>query len=353
MMISDTSRSRKIAFLLVSAPLLTSAFTQDRSIARLPACPVSQSNRISHVGPLKAFKKDIDTKLFFHSLISHSDTNGDTDALEDVQPISLESILPVGQRRREASIAFDAIRTVKKAKTQNTKILKLSTRKAVSFGMLLALTSGFVNGACLSGFWSTSQATAAVTSTWTNSAIALASQRTGRFLELAKYLFSFIGGSTIAGLLVPKPVPFQICNPKGVAMGFGFSSLVLAAAGLLAHAAGFAGQNFLCMCLFANGIQNSLTSSLTSNLCRTSHFSGMTSDIGTYIGQIIRGNRDNMMKLQSFSLLSLSFWLGGLLSYPLTRMFDARILLVAAGVYGSLAASLGLYTMQNKQQPEL
>jgi hypothetical protein len=319
MMFTDSKKACQFAVFLISAPLLSSAFSQERSIARLPACPCGRSNRIAHVVPVKAFKADTETKSFFHSgLVSQLDSNAS--ALDSIEPVQKEKI-----------------------DTKKTKILKLSTRKAVAFGMLLALTSGFVNGACLSGFLSATQATAAVTSTWTLSAIALASQRNGQFLNLAKFLLSFLGGSTIAGLLVPNPVPFQINNPKGVAMGFGFSSMALAAAGLLANAARFGGQNFLYLCLFANGIQNSLTSSLTSNLCRTSHFSGMTSDMGTYMGQFLRGNHDNVLKLQVFPLLSLSFWLGGFASYPLARLFDARILLLAAGVYGSLAASLGLY----------
>jgi hypothetical protein len=342
MMLTDSNKARQFAVFFISAPLLSSAFSQERLIARLPACPCGRSNRITHGVPVKAFKPDTETKLFFQSgLVSHLDSN----VSDFMQPVSFESIKPVGKQSQESGNALDSIEQVQKEKidTKKTKILKLSTRTAVAFGMLLALTSGFVNGACLSGFLSTTQATAAVTATWTNSAIALASQRNGQFLNLAKFLLSFLGGSTIAGLLVPKPVPFQICNPKGVAMGFGFSSLALAAAGLLANAAGFGGQNLLCLCLFANGIQNSLTSSLTSNLCRTSHLSGMTSDIGTYIGQILRGNNANVLKLQVFPLLSLSFWLGGFVSYPLARLFNSRILLLAAGVYGSLAASLGLY----------
>eukprot|EP00980_Cylindrotheca_fusiformis_P001281 scaffold333_cov133-Cylindrotheca_fusiformis.AAC.7 len=332
-----STRRPRIALLVLSAPLLSSAFTKESSIARLPACPLARTNRLAHLCPLMAFKKETDTtKLFYQAILSH---NSDTTASSYVQPIRLDTRPPVEQQQNKQGSKTNS----------DEKVLKFTTKTAVAFGMLLAMTTGFVNGACLSGFWASSQATAAVTSTWTNSAVALASQQTGKFVLMVKYLLSFAAGSIMAGLLAPNPVPYQINNPKGVAMAFGLSSLTLGAAGLLASATGYAGTNFLCLCLIANGIQNSLTSSLTSNLCRTSHFSGMTSDIGTYIGQIIRGNRDNLMKLRAFSLLSLSFWLGGLISYPLSRLFDARILLLAAGVNGSLAASLGLYSYKAKQ----
>lgn len=222
-------------------------------------------------------------------------------------------------------------------------VLALSTRRAVLFGMLLALCSGFVNGSCMSGIWSFVQPTAAVTGTWTNSAIALAQQQSSKFIIYSKYLLSFIAGSTIGGLLMPRPIPFTICAPRGVASGFGLSSILLFMTGLFANAAGFGNTNFLCLCMMANGIQNSLTSSLTSNLCRTSHFSGISSDMGTFLGQVLRGNRDNLQKLKVFPLLSISFWSGGFLSYPLTKLWGSKSLLLIAGIYGAMAATLGFH----------
>jgi hypothetical protein len=37
----------------------------------------------------------------------------------------------------------------------------------------------------------------------------------------------------------------------------------------------------------ANGIQNSVTSVATGNLIRSAHFSGMTSDMGNLLGQMV------------------------------------------------------------------
>ncbi|KAL3929362.1 MAG: hypothetical protein SGBAC_012244 [Bacillariaceae sp.] len=242
----------------------------------------------------------------------------------------------------------DAIDDTKQAvKKQMKKTVSLSTKTAVAAGTILALTSGFVNGACVTGAFSASQATAAVTGTWTNAAIAAAKGQNVRFLLLAKYLFSFMAGSAIAGLLVPEPVPFEVSNPKGTAASFGVGALALSVAGIMAKSGGLASESILCLCFIANGIQNSLTSALTANLCRTTHFSGITSDIGTFLGQAIRGNRNNILKLKVFPLLAMAFWSGSFIAYPLTKMFASGTLVGAGTVYAAFAATLGFLAMRN------
>jgi hypothetical protein len=321
---------------LLCIPLTTSSFQAHLSLNALSSVPSVNDfdNRIFRVAQINAFKDGVDRKAFFVSpSVNGKDYNGinsDPNSFDD----------------SEGSEATPAVEKEEQKKKQNGKILFLSTRKAVLFGMLLASISGFVNGACLSGFWSNSQATAAVTGSWTNSALSLAGEKTGLFLLHSKYILSFIGGSTLGGLFVPRPVPFEINNPKGVAFGFGFSSVFLFAAALLGNTSRIVGANFLCLCLAANGIQNSLTSSLTSNLCRTTHFSGISSDIGTFLGQCLRGNRENSQKLKVFPLLGLSFWTGGFASYPLTKSFASRSLLVASIVYGIIAISLGFHAFR-------
>ena len=88
----------------------------------------------------------------------------------------------------------------------------------------------------------------------------------------------------------------------------------------------------------ANGITNSLSSTLTANL----HFSGITSDIGTFAGQVLRGNKANLMKLKTFALLAACFWVGGYLSYGLTESFGNVVLEGSALVHLVFALYLGL-----------
>jgi hypothetical protein len=216
--------------------------------------------------------------------------------------------------------------------------LKVSRATTVCCAMVLASTAGLMNGACLSGLVSgAKQATTAVTGAVTNSATGISSGNIAQFIVGTKSLLSYMGGSAIAGLLVPRPVPFELGNPLNVAFA------LTCAAGLLVTSsikANDGAASYLWFSLAASGIQNSLTSTFTANLCRTAHFSGTTSDIGTYVGQLLRGNVDSLPRLKVLCLLFASFWAGGFLSVPLGEAFAHNTFLIAAGVYVSLASTI-------------
>jgi uncharacterized membrane protein YoaK (UPF0700 family) len=208
--------------------------------------------------------------------------------------------------------------------------------------MVLAFNSGIVNGATLSGLLAegTKQATSAVTGAWTNSALGAAKGLSSQFALNAKCILSYMGGSMISGLMVPSPTAFKL-DVSGSLPLFALASGLLVSAAAMADAKNL---NYLFFCCLANGIQNSLTSTLTANLCRTAHYSGITSDIGTFLGQVLRGNDANLMKLKTFTLLAASFWAGGYLSYGLTETFGNVILEGAALVHLVFALFLGLTT---------
>jgi uncharacterized membrane protein YoaK (UPF0700 family) len=206
--------------------------------------------------------------------------------------------------------------------------------------MVLAFNSGIVNGATLSGLLAagTKQATSAVTGAWTNSALGAAQGISSQFALNAKCILSYMSGSMISGLVVPNPSAFKL-DVSGSLPLFALASGLLVTAASMADAKN---MNYLFLCCLANGIQNSMTSTLTSNLCRTAHYSGITSDIGTFLGQVLRGNKANLMKLQTFALLAASFWAGGYLSYGLTESFGNVVLEGAALVHLVFALYLGL-----------
>eukprot|EP00980_Cylindrotheca_fusiformis_P008848 scaffold1888_cov120-Cylindrotheca_fusiformis.AAC.18 len=216
--------------------------------------------------------------------------------------------------------------------------IKVSKFTAVCCSMLLASTAGVMNGACLSGLVSgAKQATTAVTGSLTNSATGIPSGNTAQFVVGTKCILSYMGGSAIAGFLVPRPVAFELQNPLNVAFA------LTCAAGLLIASSMQAGagiSSYLWLSLAASGIQNSLTSVLTANLCRTAHFSGTTSDIGTLFGQVLRGNFDSLPKLKVLCLLFASFWAGGYASIPLGKALSHNTFLIAACIYMAMATSI-------------
>lgn len=210
----------------------------------------------------------------------------------------------------------------------------ISQSASILMGMILALNSGFINGCALSGAVTgdgSTQAVAAVTASWTNSALGLASGNMAKFGFLSKVLGSFIFGSLIAGYLEPKPSQFLVSS-SSYGMPLTVAAIFTALSKTFLEAPSSVKLGFYLLCM-ANGINNSVTSTMTSNLCRTSHFTGISSDMGTFIGQILRGNKTNLFKLKVFAALAASFWSGGYLSYEFSKTYGSSILYVSAAVY--------------------
>lgn len=232
--------------------------------------------------------------------------------------------------------------TPKKADTFSKEIVTAprgggdaATKTAVVTGLILALNSGFINGCTLSGLLGDKQATAAVTGGWTNAALGAAAG-TDAFKTQMKYILSFLGGSTIASLINPNPVLFDF-SPSS------FQPQLLVAAGLLAAASKMAqdgNKMYLFLCCIANGIQNSVTSTSTGNLCRTSHYTGISSDMGTFLGQVLRGNKTNLFKLKVFAGLAACFWTGGYISYSVAKDNGAQALMLPAVLYVIMGSGL-------------
>jgi hypothetical protein len=206
----------------------------------------------------------------------------------------------------------------------------LSVKFCVTAGLLVAFNSGYINGCCLKGTFveGTKQAVAAVTGAYTTGAIALADGRLDFFKLQAKVLASYISGSAIAGALIPTPKLYDLAENTGTA--FLLAGTFLFAAHYLATGKGPSSNWIFYFAAIANGITNSVTSVHTANLCRTAHYSGISSDIGTFSGQWIGGNDANAFKLKVFIALAISFFMGGYASYFVSDAYTSSSLIFPA-----------------------
>jgi len=253
---------------------------------------------------------------------------------------------PNGQTRVPENPSTSNVQTVFPIPTEvDRKVtFPLSNKAAVSMGMLLAFNSGAVNSATLSGLLAggTKMGSAAVTGAWTNSAIGAAGALKGASaaaaLFNAKCILSYMTGAIISGFVIPEPKAFEVDVKRTVPL-FGIAATLLATAAVFAKASNI---KYLYFCCLANGLQNSFTSTLTANLCRTTHFTGITSDMGTFIGQVLAGNKANAGRLKSIAMIAASFWTGGFLSFGLTKAFGFKVLAGAAMVHVAFAAFVGL-----------
>lgn len=233
---------------------------------------------------------------------------------------------------------------------------------AIGVGALLALNSGYLNGCCLSGLLLISkqkQAVAAVTGAYTLSALAFASglSKSDAYNRISQppfqsqlgMILSYLGGSCIAGFLNPRPVAFKLADSTGPTFLLGALLLYLSSrAATTVGTGGASAMTVFYLAAAANGLQNSVTSVHTANLIRSTHISGMTSDAGTYLGQLLRGNRQNAFRLCVNAVLALSFWTGSVVSYfAATQLFagsggsvGAHLLMVSASLYALIGVAL-------------
>ena len=142
-----------------------------------------------------------------------------------------------------------------------TSVSFVSQSASILMSLILAMNSGFINGCALSGAVTADgsmQAVAAVTASWTNSALTLAGGNAAKCAFFAKVIGSFIFGSMIAGYMEPTPSQFLVSSKN-------YGGPLTVAAGAVALATVFLqdlGKVKLGFYLLAvaNGINNSVTS---------------------------------------------------------------------------------------------
>jgi hypothetical protein len=136
------------------------------------------------------------------------------------------------------TIALVAMRGGDRAVVEKKTVVPM--KWAVASGVLLAFNSGFINGACLSkAAPPPKQAFAAMTGSWTTSAVGFASENIEQFKMQMSVILSYFSGSAIAGAF--NPLTFKLSSSTGPRL----------------H---------------------------TDNLVRSAHYSDMTSDTGTFFG---------------------------------------------------------------------
>jgi hypothetical protein len=234
---------------------------------------------------------------------------------------------------RDGAAARGKKKVVATATPVTKKPLDIPMKYAVGAGLILAFNSGFANGCCMSGaiVQGTKQAIAAVTGAWTNSAVSFAQGNQAAFQLQTTMILSYAFGSAIAGILNPIPTPFVLSESVGPGLLI-CSGLVFAASQMASKGQGSSTMIFA-LAAIANGLQNSITSVHTGNLVRSTHYSGMTSDLGTFVGQILGGNTANAFRVKVILGLMGAFWTGGALSVAVTDIYKTESLIFSAALY--------------------
>jgi uncharacterized membrane protein YoaK (UPF0700 family) len=213
--------------------------------------------------------------------------------------------------------------------------------------VLLAATAGFVNTVSL-GFFHTpvSHMTGAVS----HLGMDLVVGRSVHVLTSLSIVLGFLIGAILAGLLVGalKLIPGR---RYGVALMIEGGLLSLAT-WLLLH------QNRLALPLVAMacGLQNAMTSSYCGLMIRTTHVTGMVTDIGVMLGHWLRHRQIAWWKLRFLVMVFGAFGLGGWLGAIADSRFGVGALglpaggcLIAGGLFWLLTHRGVVSVMQNPE----
>lgn len=196
-------------------------------------------------------------------------------------------------------------------------------------GALLAGNAGIVNAVGLRSY--AHQAVTHVTGTTTLFSVALAHGQAAAILNLGLVLASFAGGAALGGIIV-QHAALQLGRRYGVALLIE-SALLTAAAVLMKSDVKLGSYCASAAC----GLQNSMASTYSGAVLRTTHVSGLVTDLGTAFGHFLRGLTVDWIRVRLYSLLVGSFVLGGIVGSRLFDWLAADALYLPAALTGAVA----------------
>lgn len=146
-------------------------------------------------------------------------------------------------------------------------------------------------------------------------------------ITLFLILIMFIAGAATSGATIHHP-SFDLERPYGRSL-MAIGSLFLIAAFLEPHSA----MTALPVAAFASGFQNALATRYRGIVLRTTHVTGIITDLGQSIGMRMAGNLVERWKIWLHFFLFASFLAGGLIGILIDSVTGDRAAFVIAAVY--------------------
>ena len=202
-------------------------------------------------------------------------------------------------------------------------------------GGVLAFIAGIVNAAGYMGFRHQS-----ITNLTGSTSLLGVAMGTGNSSEAWHWVLSigaFVIGAICSGLIVQQRT-LKLGRRYGAALVL--ESLLLFAAVPLLDAGNPIG---LYLAAMGAGLQNGMASTYSGMVFRTTHVSGMFTDLGIYIGQRLRGLEVDTLRIRVCVLVVTTFTLGSAVGAVLFRVLQERTLLIPAALTGLSGIGYTLY----------
>lgn len=171
--------------------------------------------------------------------------------------------------------------------------------------VLLSLVAGMVN---VSGFLAIGKLTTNVTGHFAFFIDDISRQEFINSLIYLVYIFSFLAGAFSSGFLIEKTTGKKIWN---FLLPVLLESAILTGIGFFPEL--FPADAIACSLLFAMGMQNALVTRISNAVVRTTHLTGLFTDLGIELSQLCFGREKKLVKTIMLRLnIIFFFFLGGL-----------------------------------------
>ena len=192
--------------------------------------------------------------------------------------------------------------------------------------VVLACIAGMVNVIGFLGF--EHQAITHLTGTTSLLGAALAQGNWRAVGHLWGVLISFCGGAVISGLVIQDST-LRLGRRYGMVLAL-VSLLLAAAVPLLSHNQIWG----MWLAAMACGLQNAMVSTYSGSVVRTTHLSGMFTDLGIGLGHLIRGMPLPIRRLTLSGLIISGFLAGGILGAWAFGAWHYHALLIPSALTG-------------------
>ncbi len=202
----------------------------------------------------------------------------------------------------------------------------------------LAFVAGIVNVVGLLGF--EHQAVTHLTGTTSMLAAALAALDTSAALHFAAIIGSFMAGTVLSGFIIQDST-LQLGRRYGVAL-FLEAVLLCVAVPLLKRNSVFG----MCATSCACGLQNAMVSTYSGAVVRTTHLSGMFTDLGIFLGHSLRGLPVDARRLRLCLVIISAFLCGGIAGAVAFQHVGYSALFIPSGLIAFTAVAYGTYRIR-------
>ena len=211
-------------------------------------------------------------------------------------------------------------------------------------GATLAGIAGMVNSV---GFLSYAhQAVTHLTGTTTLISLTIVNQKRAEWLHLVMVVLAFVLGAAISGFLIQHST---------LKLGRRYGAVLLLESALLGCAAALMKSNSIVGSYFASaacGLQNAMASTYSGSLLRTTHLSGMFTDVGAALGHWARGIEVDWLRVRLSGLIIVSFGIGGIVGALLFQKLQYATLYVPAAFTGIVGIGYTAYAhAKRSRQP--